>query len=302
MRSWHKALLMVTCIGATGLGWQPAQAQTKVEIINDVGAKGPCLGIGLGMALVPKCVARAVKEGFLRESDVGIDGLTIGTTGSDDGTVTEVAPGSAAAAGMQKGDRIKSVDGKSAIWTPAMEVARQSFGESGTDITLTIKASESPAHPERQVTYTRGQAAMPAHAPSGSIFIPLMPLVDWRGTFIPCTSAGPLTVVTFAVCEKLFKPWAYIKAKDSGTVGFTVDPARTENAVVQSVEANSPAAKAGLSPGDVIVSIDGKPLAASNGELARTELFGAAGATRVVVAERSGQQTAFKIVLGKKPE
>ncbi len=306
VRSWCKVLLLIACVEAvvSGCEWH-AEAQTKVEIINEVGAKGPCLGIGLGMALVPKCVSRAEKEGFLRESEVGTDGLTIGTAGSEDGFVTSVEPGSpAAAAGIQKGDRVKSVDGKSATWTPAMEVARQSFGERGKSLTLTVKAAgeASSTHEERQVTFARGQAPMPANAPSGSMFIPLMPLVDWRGRFVPCTAAGPMTAITNAVCLKLFRPWGYVKAKDAGTVGFTVDPAKIDSATIQTVEAGSPAAMAGLSVGDTIISIDGKPPAGSNGELARMELFGAVGVTRVVIAERGDHELSFTVVLGKKQE
>ena len=293
-----RAVVLLGCVvGALGL---TSEAQTKVEIVNEVGAKGPCLGIGLGMALVPKCVSRAEKEGFVRENEVGTHGLTVGTEGADDGVVTAVAPGSAgAAAGIVKGDRVMSVDGKAARWTPAMEVARQSFGERGKEVTLTVKAS-SAAGGERQVTFARGQAPMPANAPSGSMLVPLMPLVDWRGRFVPCTAAGPMTPATNAICEKLFRPWGYVKAKEAGTVGFTVDAARTDAAVVQTVDAGSAAAKAGLVVGETIVAVDGKPLGGSAGELAKAGLFGRAGMTRVVVVERGGKEISETVVLGKK--
>ncbi len=283
------------CLAGTGY----ATAQTKVEIINDVGAKGPCLGIGLGMALVPKCVSRAEKEGFIRENEVGMDGLTIGTAGTEDGVVTAVAAGSAGAtAGITAGDRIVSVDAKPARWTPAMQVVRQTFGERGKELTLTIKMPGSGA--ERQVTFVRGQASMAPGAPSGSMFVPLMPLVDWRGRFVPCTAAGPMTPATNAICEKIFRPWGYVKAKDAGSVGFTVDPARMDAAVVTMVEPGSAAEKAGLTSGCLVVAVDGKPLAGSVGELARTALFGRAGDTRILVTDRGGTQLMHKLVLAKK--
>lgn len=286
--------MAIVCVLTAG-----AAAQTKVEIINEVGAKGPCLGIGLGMALVPKCVSRAEKEGFIRESEMGTDGLTLGTTGADDGLVTEVAPGSAGAlAGILKGDRVVSVGDHAVRWTPVMEVARQTFGEKGKEITLTVKGAADGA--ERQVTYPRSQGPVLAGAPSGSMLLPLLPLVDWRGKFVPCTAAGPMTAATNAVCEKIFRPYGYVKAKDAGSVAFTVNPARSDAAVVQSVEAGSPAARAGLVPGDTITAVDGKPLAGSAAELAHMYLFGRAGETRTVVVDRDGKQLTETIVLGKK--
>jgi C-terminal processing protease CtpA/Prc len=275
-------------------------AQTKVEIINDVGAKGPCLGIGLGMALVPKCVSRAEKEGFIPENEVGTDGLTIGTTGAEDGVITAVTAGSAgAAAGVAVGDRVISVDSKPMQWTPAMEAARQTFGERDKQVTLTVKAAGGGAA-QHDVTFAREQSPMPKGAPSGSMLVPLMPLMDWRGRFVPCTAAGPMTLATYAICEKHFQPWGYVKAKDVGSVGFAVDPARMDAAVVTTVTSGSAAEKAGLKVGDVIVAVDGKPLAGSTGELARTALFGRAVETRTVVVQRGAKQITETVVLGKK--
>ncbi len=294
-------LALRVCVVLAATMWRGAvgAAQTKVEIINDVGAKGPCLGIGLGMAIVGKCVSRAEKEGFVRENEVGTDGLTIGTTGAEDGVVTAVSPGSpGATAGIAVGDRVVSVDGKLARWTPAMEVARQTFGEKGKDVRLTVKSATDGA--ERQMTFARGQAPMPAGAPSGSMLLPLLPLVDWRGRFVPCTAAGPMTPATFAICEKLFRPWGYVRAKDVGSVGFALDAGRMDAAVVTSVDPGSGAAGVGLKAGDIVVMVDGKPLGGSAGELARSRMFGRAGETRIVVVERGGKEMTDKVVLGKK--
>lgn len=290
--------LVATLVGCVGGG--QLSAQTKVEIINDVGAKGPCLGIGISMALVPKCVSRAEKEGFIPENEVGTDGLTIGTAGADDGVITAVAAGSTgASAGIAVGDRVISVDGKPTRWTPAMELARQTFGERGKEVTLTVKAA-GDGTTARDVTFVREQSPMPSGAPSGSIFLPLMPLVDWRGRFVPCTAVGPTAFATYLICEKQFRPWGYVKAKDAGSVGFAVDSARMDAAVVTTVTSGSAAERAGLKTGDVIIAADGKSLAGSDGELASTYLFGRAGETRIVVVERGGKQMSETVILGKK--
>ena len=296
-------LLTVLLVAVLSIPVLRADAQTKVEIINDVGAKGPCLGIGIGMAIVPKCVARAEKEGFIKEKEVGLAGLSVGSSGADDGVVLAVVPGAAAAnAGIQKGDRIVSVDGKTAHWTSAMEVARQTFGERDKPLTLTVRsAGKETAGATRQITFNREAAVMPARVPSGSLLLPMMVLVDWRGTFIPCTGGGLTTAISYAACAKLFRPWNYIRLKEVGAVRFTLDPAQSGAAVVKSVEQGSAAGAAGLVPGDVITAVDGHPLSGSDGELTQSFLFGPAGATRAVVLNRNGQRVLATVVLDKQP-
>ncbi len=297
--------ILLGSVGLLGsMAVPPARAQMKVELVNDVGATAPCIGIGAGMVIVKKCATWEEREGFIRTGDVGVDGLTIGTEGKDDGVVTAVAAGSAgAAAGLAVGDRVLSVDGKPVQWTPAMEVARQTFGERGKEVKLTVKPAGGGA--EKEILLVRGDAPAPPGAPkSDSMFITLTPFVDWRGRFATCASAGPLGAATVAFCASHFRTWGYVKAKQVGSVGFAVDragdPGRTDGAVVTSVEPGSSAANAGLAVRDTIVAVDGKPLAGSAGTLADEKLFGSAGDVRTLVVERSGTQVTAKVVLAKR--
>ena len=105
--------ILLGSVGLLGsMAAPPVRAQMRVELVNDVGATAPCIGIGAGMMPVRKCATWEERDGFIRTGDVGVDGLTIGTEGKDDGLVTAVAQGSpGAAAGIVAGDRVASVDG-----------------------------------------------------------------------------------------------------------------------------------------------------------------------------------------------
>ena len=165
------------------------------------------------MALVPKCVSRAEKEGFVRENEAGTDGLTIGTMGDEDGVVTAVAARSAGAvAGVAADDRIVSVDAKPVRWTPAMEVAHQTFGERGKELTLTVKTVDGA---ERQVTFVRGRRR--CHKAR----VRLDPdTTDAAGglarTVCSVHGCSPMTAATNAICAKIFRPWGLCEGKGRG--------------------------------------------------------------------------------------
>src|SRR6267143_625061 len=55
-----------------------------------------------------------------------------------------------------------------------------------------------------------------------------------------------------------------IQAQESGWIGIRVEDGKDRGVVVRSIEPNSPAAKAGLKDGDVIISIDGKSIRTPN--------------------------------------
>ncbi len=288
-------LLLAMCLGN-----KAAFAQVKYDLLNEVGATAPCVGIGIGVALAKKCATWAEREGFVRVGDVGTDGLTIGSDGKDDGVITGVQTGSPAAmAGFLVGDRILSVDGRAAQWTPAMEVAHQAFGERGKPVQLTVTSAAAGA--SKQIELVRGEAPAPPGVPkSDSMFVQLTPLVDWRGRFVPCSSAGPLGAATVAFCVSHFKPWSYVRVKELGSIGFALDSGAKDSAVVSSVDPASSAAKAGLAIGDKVLAVDGKPLAGSAGALARERLFGKAGDAHAVLVERGGSQVSMNLVLARK--
>ena len=77
--------LLLACGAAQSLG------QFNIELVNQEGATAPCVGIGpIGGPLAKKCAELAEQAGFIRVNEVGFAGLTIGTTGKDDGVILAV--------------------------------------------------------------------------------------------------------------------------------------------------------------------------------------------------------------------
>jgi C-terminal processing protease CtpA/Prc len=282
-----------------GLGVAPAGAQIKESLVNEEGAEAPCLGIGVGMALVSKCVKMSEEQGFVRVPQVGYSGLTVGTTGDDDGKVTAVAPGSpAAAAGIVVGDVVVAVNGKPAKRTPGTIAYSKLFGEKGAEVA--IKTKRAGAVTEAKLV--RAAAPAPEGAPKGNMFLMVHPIIDWHGQFVPCMGAGVAAAASFAYCDKLFKPYGFVKVSELGTTGITMDRDRADAAVITAVEAGSPAAGAGLQPGDEVVEVDGKPLEASVGENANEEMFAKAGATLKLTVHRADGDKTFELKLAEKPK
>ena len=70
--------ILLGSVGLLGsMAAPPVRAQMRVELVNDVGATAPCIGIGAGMMPVRKCATWEERDGFIRTGDVGVDGLTI---------------------------------------------------------------------------------------------------------------------------------------------------------------------------------------------------------------------------------
>jgi carboxyl-terminal processing protease len=126
------------------------------------------------------------------------------------------------------------------------------------------------------------------------------PLIDWRGDFIPCMGAGPAAPAAIAFCDDHFKPFGFIKIGDYGITGFQLDLDNPDAAVIKSVDADSPAAKADIRPGDVITEVEGKPLTASLGESANQMLFGKTGVVLHLQVLRGNATQTFAITLADK--
>jgi C-terminal processing protease CtpA/Prc len=282
-------------------GWciSPAVAQIKESLLNEEGVEAPCLGIGVGMALVSKCVKMAEEQGFIRVGEVGYSGLTLGTAGEDDGKVTAVVPGSPAAnAGFAPGDMVIAVNGKTAKRTPGAIAYSEIFGAKGQEVVLKIKRAGA----ETEIKLVRVPAPAPANAPKGSMLVMVRPLVDWHGQFIPCMGAGPTAAISFSYCNKKFEPRGYVRTSELGTTGIQLDMDRKDAAVVATVDPGSPAATAGVQAGDEVVEVGGKPLTASVGENANEEMFAKIGATVQVTVHRTDGDKTFDLKLGEKPK
>jgi S1-C subfamily serine protease len=270
---------------------RPTHGQiVTTKLINAQGAEAPCVGIGpIAAPVAKKCVEACQEDGFLATSDVGQSGLTISTSGSNDGVVTKVDSGSPAAqAGLAEGDTITAVDGKPSHRPPSELAAEHSFGESGKTLQLTVRRGGAVV----PISFARAPQAAPPSPKVSGFMVVVKPLINWENLSVPCMGAGPAAPVALGLCTGKFEPYGYIKASDLGGTGFQLDANTTDKALISAVDANSPAAKAGLQKGDEIVTVNGKPLSPDLGETANEHLFGKAGEQRkVTVHNAAGDKT-----------
>ncbi len=276
----------------------PASAQVvTTKLVNAQGAEAPCVGIGpVAAPIAKKCVEACIEDGFLATSDAGQSGLTISNSGSNDGVITNVDPGSPAAlAGLAAGDAVTAIDGKASRRPPAELAVERSFGESGKTLQLTVSRAGAVV----PVSYARAPQSAPAGPKVSGFMVVVKPLINWEGKGVPCMGAGPAAPIALGLCTSKFAPYGYIKASDLGGIGFELDTKATDKAVVASVDAGSPADKAGLKAGDEIVTVNGKALAPDLGETANEFLFGKAGERRKVTVHNStGDKTVVLTLAG----
>ena len=268
-----KALLITFLLVACGA--LQAFGQFKTDLVNYQGATAPCTGVGpVGAPLAKKCVALFEQAGFIRVDDVGVTGLTLGTSGKDDGVIVRIDPGSPAAqAGLAVGDQVTAVESKPVKPTPGTIATQRTFGQRGEALHLKVRRAGS----DLDVSLVRAPQTAPAGPKSGSMFVSIKPLINWRNEFIPCMGAGPTSFAAIAYCDNHFKSYGFIKTGEFGSTGFHLDLGSSAGATVTTVDAGSPAAQADIRPGDEIVAVESQPLTASVGEAATQRLFGKSG-------------------------
>jgi membrane-associated protease RseP (regulator of RpoE activity) len=214
----------------------PTFAQVKVDLTHKTGASLACVGLGPAASLAQKCVDIFQQAGFIATDQLGYSGLTIGTTGTDDGVITAVDPDSAAAhTGLAVGDAITAVEGKPLKPTPGMVAAQAVFGPRGATLKLTLRRAGA----NQDVTLKRAAQNAPDPPQSPSKMIHLSPLVNWRGEFIPCMGAGLAGGIAIDHCDNVFKPYGFIKTGDFGATGFQIDLTRASGAIITAVDADS---------------------------------------------------------------
>lgn len=292
-----QVLLLTASLLACGTA--PAFGQFETVLMNREGATAPCAGIGpVGGPLAKKCAQMAEQAGFIRATELGYPGMTIGITGKDDGVIGAIDADSAAAhAGLAVGDTITAVEGQPVKPTPGAMAAKAVFGRRGETLHLTIKRGD--AGPE--ISLVRSPQNPPSGAPkSPNMFIIVRALVNWRGEFVPCMGAGPLAPVALEVCTNHFKPFGYIKTGDFASTGFQIDASDKASATVVTVDPGSAAAQSGMKAGDQIVAVDGSPLTASQGEEAKERLFGKVGDQLHVTVRRGNTEKTVVLQLGAK--
>lgn len=282
---------------ALACGAMTASAQSEI-LTNQQGATAPCIGVGpIAAPAVKKCASLFEQAGFIPNSQLGYSGLTIATKGETDGTVTAIDPESpAAASGFKVGDSITAVNGKPVQPTPGMMAAKASFGQRGDTLRLTLKRAGA----QLDVSLVRAAQNAPAGPTASGFMVSVKDMINWRDQFAPCIGIGPAGAAALAFCYGHFKPYGFIKASDFGSTGFEIDLANKTKALVTKVDANSPAAKAGIQPGDEIVAIEGQPLTASKGEAANEMLFGKIGDQLKVSVRRGQANSTIELALAAK--
>jgi S1-C subfamily serine protease len=300
LRRNHPILTAVSAFLILGLGSGLGFGQFKTDLVNSDGATGPCVGIGpIGGPAARKCADMLVDAGFLRIADVGVSGLTVGTTGNGDGVISAIAPGSPAEqAGFAAGDSIVAVDGVPARRTPGSIAAQRTFGPRGEELNMTVQRNGK----DIPVKLVRAPQTAPPGPKTPNMFVMVRSVVDWRGRFVPCMGIGPAAPAAFALCHSRFKPYGYVTLGDFGTTGVQIDTDRKDGAVITAVDPNGPAAKADVQPGDKIVAVEGKPLTASLGENTNSLLFGKAGDVKQVTVRRGGVEKKLQLTLAAKPK
>ncbi len=275
-----------------------AHAQLVTTMVNGDGASLPCVTVGpLAPISQEYCVRRTEAQGAVKKSELGASGLSIGLDGASDGVVTAVAPGSpASVAGLAPGDTLVSVDGRP-VQRPPSDVADElMFGVAGAPVRLTIRRGAQSL----DISIVRVAASEPPNTPhSPNILIGVHPMVNWRGTFIPCMGAGLLGPAVIAGCQAHFSHDGFVKVSALGATSLAFDASRGDAAVVASVEPGSAAALAGVTARDVVTQVDGHALVASRGKQAQWLLFGKRGETRKMVVERNGKPITASLVLAQ---
>jgi S1-C subfamily serine protease len=277
-----------------------ATAQVVNELVNPQGATAPCVGVGpIAAPIVKKCVYLFEQAGFIINNQIGYSGLTIGTKGDADGAITAVdAQSPAAAAGFKVGDSITAINGKPVAPTPGMIATKGVFGQRGDTLHLTLKHAGSQV----DVSLVRAAQNAPAGPTASGFMLSVKDMINWQNQFAPCIGAGPAAPAALAFCFGHFKPYGFIKSSDLGSTGFEIDLANKSKALITSVAAGSPAAKAGVQPGDEIVAIEGQPLTASRGESANEMLFGKVGDSFKITLQRGQNVSTIDLALVAKPK
>jgi serine protease Do len=147
------------------------------------------------------------------------------------------------------------------------------------------------------------------------------PAFDMQGNVIGVNTAifspsGGSVGIGFDIPSDTAK-WVVSQLKDNGHVtrgwlGVHIQPVTadvadslglksTDGALVAEPQANSPAAKAGIEPGDVITGVNGAHVSTAH-DLARKIAATAPGTSVNIAVLRKGEQKSFTVTLGKLPD
>lgn len=128
---------------------------------------------------------------------------------------------------------------------------------------------------------------------------PSQVLVGPQGDARRCAANGwgyvgaPLAEHSVHNCVADLRGLGYLPVEEVGTLGIQLSEADPRAAIVTVVGPNSPAAHAGIQPGDQIVKVNGLPVL--DRAAARTMMFGKAGATVNLAIKRGGSEIVVSV-------
>lgn len=133
----------------------------------------------------------------------------------------------------------------------------------------------------------------------GGCATPSQMFINPQGQVMRCSASGwgyigaPLANRSFDQCVEDMKSLGYVKLENVGLVGIMLSHSDTTLPLVQVVTPESPAAFAGILPGDEIFEIDGHTV--FSGPSALQALFGGVGQPVNIKYRRAGKE--FQVIL-----
>jgi C-terminal processing protease CtpA/Prc len=126
-------------------------------------------------------------------------------------------------------------------------------------------------------------------------------LVNSQGATAPCIGVGPIGAPIAKKCVEIFEQSGFLRVNEAGVTGLTLGAAPKDDGRITAVAPGSPAAQAGLLPGDAILSVEGKPILPTPGTLAQQAVFGPRGDSVSLKLRKAGEVTLKRAPLAAPP-
>lgn len=113
-------------------------------------------------------------------------------------------------------------------------------------------------------------------------------VINAQGAEAPCIGIGPVGGPLAKKCVDAFLQAGFLRADEAGTPGFALGTSGQDDGAIMKIEPGSAADQAGVSVGDLVLAVDGKPVRRTPGEVAEQLIFGKRGDTLHMTVRRKG--------------